>query len=302
MNTATKPTILIVDDTSSNIQVLAESLRTDYRVKVASNGKIALDILAKNTHPDLILLDVMMPDMDGYTTCQHLKNNPQTQNIPIIFVTAKSEYEDEERGLNLGAVDYISKPFHIPIVLARVRNHVNLKLKNDLLETYARLDSLTNIPNRRRFDEDFANEWKRAQRSNSVLSLILIDVDYFKAYNDNYGHGAGDICLYKIASALNTVTKRSGDLIARYGGEEFVTLLPETDLQGAWQVAEQMRNQIHDLQLPHAYSPTSKYVTISAGVASTTPQHIDISTSLLNIADERLYRAKALGRNRICGD
>lgn len=157
-----KPTILIVDDTPINIQVLAGALRADYRVKVAGSGKMALEIITKQGAPDLVLLDVMMPEMDGYAVCRQLKNDPVMQSVPVIFVTAKSDTVDEELGLKLGAVDYIAKPFHLPIVLARIQNHIALKLKSDLLESLAMLDGLTNIPNRRRFDEHLDSEWKRA--------------------------------------------------------------------------------------------------------------------------------------------
>lgn len=153
-----KPLILIVNDTPTNIQVLAESLRADYRVRVAGSGKAAFEVIGKAGAPDLILLDVMMPDMDGYEVCRRLKQAPATKNVPVIFVTAKADAVDEEYGLNLGAVDYIAKPFHLPIVAARVRNHIDLKIKTDLLESQAMLDGLTNIPNRRRFDETLESE------------------------------------------------------------------------------------------------------------------------------------------------
>lgn len=176
-----RPMILILDDTPTNIQVLAEALCSDYRVKVATSGKVAL-AMANNpeSRPDLILLDVMMPEMDGYEVCRRLKQSPATQGIPVIFVTAKNDVADEEHGLRLGAMDYIVKPFRLAIVKARVQNHINLKMKTDLLETLALVDGLTGIPNRRRFDEVLDNEWKRAQRGCSALALIMADIDYFK--------------------------------------------------------------------------------------------------------------------------
>lgn len=181
MNTpAGRPTVLVVDDTPSNIQVLAEALRTEYRVRVANSGRMALEIIATKGLPDIVLLDVMMPDMDGYEVCRRLKNDSLTKDVPVIFITAKTGAQDEEQGLRLGAVDYVTKPFHLPIVLARVRNHINLKLKSDLLETYARFDGLTHIPNRRHFDECLAVEWKRVQRTGWPLSLIMLDIDCFK--------------------------------------------------------------------------------------------------------------------------
>lgn len=296
-----RPLILVVDDTPTNIQVLAEALRTDYRVRVAGSGKAAFDIIAKLGAPDLILLDVMMPDMDGYEVCRRLKQQPETRNIPVIFVTAKSDVVDEELGLRLGAVDYIIKPFHLPIVMARVRNHISLKMKTDLLESQAMLDGLTSIPNRRRFDEALENEWKRAHRSGLPLSLIMLDIDFFKRYNDNYGHGAGDECLKKVAASLAGAIDRPSDLVARYGGEEFVALLPETEAEGTRNIAEHIRSAVESLGLPHQYSDVSGNVTVSVGYACLIPGTEGGQTELLRLADEKLYAAKESGRNRVCG-
>ena len=295
-----KPTILIVDDTPANIHVLAEALREDYRVKVAASGAAVFEIIAKQGTPDLILLDVMMPGMDGYTVCRRLKDDPQTQHIPVIFVTARSESEDEEVGLRLGAMDYIAKPFHLPIVLARVRNHIQLKRKTDLLEKYAMLDGLTGIPNRRRFDETFDIEWKRAQRSGSPLALIMVDIDFFKQYNDHYGHGAGDACLRKVAGTLSAAVTRPGDIVARYGGEEFVVLMPDTDAEGARMIAERIRELVVAQAIPHEASAAAPVVTSSLGAASLIPDASLVPARLLEIADRRLYFAKAAGRNRVC--
>jgi diguanylate cyclase (GGDEF)-like protein len=300
VNTKDKPLILIVDDTPTNIQVLAEALRSDYRVKVAPNGKSALNIIASQELPDLILLDVMMPEMDGYEVCRRLKQNRDTKDIPVIFVTAKSDVVDEELGLKLGAVDYITKPFHLAIVTARVHNHITLKLKTDLLESHAMLDGLTNIPNRRHFDESLDKEWQRAQRNATPISLIMLDIDHFKAFNDYYGHGAGDACLQKVASALAAACSRPGDQVARYGGEEFVGIFPDTDEEGAMQIAERMRAQVEALHISHDYSTALEWVTVSIGVACAIPQGDMPATSLLDKADKRLYRAKESGRNRVC--
>jgi diguanylate cyclase (GGDEF)-like protein len=300
INEETKPLILIVDDTPTNIQVLAESLRAEYRVRVAGSGKAAFDIIAKVGAPDLILLDVMMPDMDGYEVCRRLKQAPETQNVPVIFVTAKADAIDEEYGLNLGAVDYIAKPFHLPIVAARVRNHINLKIKTDLLESQAMLDGLTNIPNRRRFDETFESEWKRALRSGTPLSLIMADIDFFKRYNDNYGHGIGDDCLKKVAASLANSIDRPSDLVARYGGEEFVAILPDTDATGARAMAERFRSHVEQMKITHEFSEVSKFVTVSVGLACVIPTLEMAPEAVLMKADEMLYQAKESGRNRVC--
>ncbi|MEW6164399.1 MAG: diguanylate cyclase [Pseudomonadota bacterium] len=298
--TLAKPTILIVDDTPANIQVLAEALRADYRIKVAASGKAVFEVIAKQGAPDLILLDVMMGGMDGYSVCRILKDNPETQHIPVIFVTARAENEDEELGLRLGAMDYIAKPFHLPIVLARVRNHINLKLKTDLLESHALLDGLTNIPNRRRFDQTLESEWRRAQRGGMPMSLLMFDIDHFKLYNDNRGHRDGDACLALVAATLADSVVRPADLVARYGGEEFVALLPETDEEGAMAIAERCRANVEAQKLPHGHSATSAWVTVSVGVACCVPDARGAAESLLEKADAQLYRAKAGGRNRVC--
>jgi len=297
-----RPLILIVDDTPTNIQVLAEALRSDYRVKVATSGKAALAIANQpESRPDLILLDVMMPEMDGYEVCRRLKQAPATQNIPVIFVTAKNDVTDEEQGLRLGAMDYIVKPFHLAIVKARVANHISLKMKTDLLESLALLDGLTGIPNRRRFDEAMDNEWQRALRNDTPLALIMTDIDYFKAYNDHYGHGAGDLCLKAVAKALADSLGRANDILARYGGEEFVAVLPDTDAEGARLLAERWCSSVAALRLAHQFSNAAEHVTISAGYASIQPAPDQSPRELLEQADKMLYQAKELGRNRVCG-
>ncbi|MBK1649420.1 diguanylate cyclase response regulator [Rhabdochromatium marinum] len=292
-----RASVLIVDDMAANIQLLAEVLNAEYRVRVANHGAKALEIARSSTPPDLILLDIMMPGMDGYEVCQQLKEDPATSAIPVIFVTAKDSVDDEAYGLNIGAVDYIAKPFHLPVVRARVKTHVNLKLKTDLLENLAMIDGLTYIPNRRRFDQLLSQEWDRACREGHALTLAMIDVDHFKAYNDHYGHGAGDDCLRQVATALNDSLRRPGDFVARYGGEEFAMLLPNTDDPGACTTAERARQAVFDKHLPHAHSSVTDRVTVSIGVASTAPRtpHAEI---LLKAADEALYAAKHGGRNR----
>jgi len=292
------PSILIVDDMPANIRVLADTLKSDYRVRVATSGTKALEIAASEPPPDLILLDVMMPEMDGYEVCRRLKGDPRTSHIPVIFVTAKDEAEEEALGLGLGAVDYITKPFHLPIVRARVRTHVNLKRKTDLLESLALLDGLTHIPNRRYFDVALQREWARAAREGTPLAVVMVDVDHFKSYNDHYGHGQGDECLRRVANALRARLQRPADVAARYGGEEFVLLLPDTDTEGALVLAESCRAAVNDLRILHAYSDGADHVTISLGVAATHPPD-ESANLLLARADEALYRAKSEGRNRV---
>ena len=289
--------ILVVDDSPENLQVISAVLKQDYRVKVAINGERALALATAAEPPDLILLDVMMPGMDGYEVCSRLKQNPVTARIPVLFVSSRDEEEDEARGLSLGAIDYIVKPIRPSIVQARVRNHIELKRSRDLLEQLTTQDHLTGISNRRRFDDSLAQEWQRAAREQTPLSLIAIDIDHFKAYNDHYGHPQGDQCLIQVARALATCVTRPTDLVARCGGEEFAGLLPSTDSTGAARLAGQMRAAIEAEGLEHARSPTHPHVTISLGVATMVPQTEESAQLLVDLADAALYEAKGVGRN-----
>ncbi|MFC1747557.1 diguanylate cyclase [Pseudomonadota bacterium] len=297
---AKKPIIMIVDDKPLNIHVLAEALKENYRVKIATSGEKALDIVEHDELPDLIVLDIMMPKMDGYEVCRRLKENESTSDIPVIFVTAKDSAADEEKGLELGAVDYISKPFNLATVRARVKTHLALKLKTDLLNSLTSIDGLTGIANRRAFDATLDKEWRRALRAREPLSLLMVDVDFFKQYNDSYGHWDGDTCLRRIAGALSAEMRRPADLVARYGGEEFVVLLPGLDAKSAAYMAEKIRVGVEFLQIEHRSSSVLPYVTISVGCATLDAQcrTSDAAHALINLADKNLYIAKSSGRNR----
>ena len=290
--------VLLVDDSPENIQVLGTILQSDYRVFFATDGKRALS-LAQNESPDLILLDVVMPEMDGYAVCRALKQDDSTRDIPVIFVTAKDDERDEAMGLKLGAIDYIIKPYSAAIVRARVRNHLMYKMQRDELERLSTMDSLTQLPNRRRLQSALSTEWGRGTRSQLPLTLLMIDVDQFKLYNDTYGHPAGDECLYRIATALRGALRRPADLVARAGGEEFVCLLPETDLVGARITAQRILKCIMELKLPHSASSISDWVSVSIGAAVTIPSRHLKPDTLIKVADECLYRAKDNGRNRV---
>ncbi|MBB3262682.1 diguanylate cyclase (GGDEF)-like protein [Azospirillum sp. OGB3] len=291
--------ILVVDDIPSNVHVLSRILKDEHDIYFATDGAKALE-LAQSRLPDLVLLDIMMPGMDGYEVCSRLKTDPITRDIPVIFISAKSEVEDETYGLEVGAIDFISKPISPPIVKARVRNHLLLKRQTDLLRTLSFNDGLTGIANRRRFDEVLLREWRRCGRVQLPLSLIMLDVDQFKPYNDHYGHQAGDECLRAVAQLLVGQMMRPGDLIARYGGEEFVCLLPETDEDGAVKVAERLRQTVAERRLPHAVSHVADHITISLGVATARPLLDDTPDRLTQLADGLLYEAKRAGRNRVC--
>ncbi|MCA9776364.1 MAG: diguanylate cyclase [Candidatus Eremiobacteraeota bacterium] len=295
-----KRTVLVVDDLPANIGKMAEALGDLYILKTASSGARALDYVNSEEPPDLILLDVVMPGLDGHQVCRAIKANPETADIPIIFVTSQDTHEEEVLGLRLGAVDYITKPFNPAIVRARVENHLKLKEYQDLLKRRSHLDGLTGLPNRRDFDETLEREWKRGERLGSPLSLLLIDVDHFKSYNDRYGHLKGDDCLRRVSTTL-AAEGRATDFVGRYGGEEFVALLPHTDLQGAREVGEKLRRCVENLAISHEASSASERVTISLGLASCLPTPDQPSTSLVETADEQLYLAKQAGRNRLCG-
>lgn len=291
--------ILIVDDVPINIRILIEILKIpDYEIFAATSGKAALE-LAVAENPDLILLDIMMPHIDGYEVCKKLKSNSDTKHIPIIFVTAMGEEDDETRGLELGAVDYITKPVNPPIVKARVKNHLELKRNRDILEALSVTDGLTGIANRRRFDEFLNYEWVRAKRAESCISLIMMDIDFFKLFNDNYGHLEGDNCLKQVAEALKKTVKRATDLVARYGGEEFSCILPLTGEKGALRLAHEMQNSVGGLRISHNYSSAAPYITLSMGVAVTIPDLNLPPETLTKAADQALFEAKKCGRNQI---
>lgn len=290
--------VLIVDDAPADIRILGEELKSSYEVIVATDGETALKRALSENAPDLILLDIMMPDPDGYEVCRRLKANEATRDIPVIFITAMNGEDDEKKGLELGAVDYICKPFSVPIVLARVNTHLELKRKTDLLENLSYLDGLTGIANRRRFDDVLKAEWNRARRKASLLSIIMIDIDYFKSFNDTYGHHRGDECLKELAGVLSGCLRRSPDFVARYGGEEFAAILPETDLAHVVAIAETIRKSVEDLDIEHSGSPLRR-VTASFGVASMAPTPASSTATLLEAADQALYRAKSNGRNQV---
>ena len=292
-------TVLIVDDNPINLQLLAEGLKRDFNIKVAAHGQKAIEISLSDNPPDLILLDVMMPEIDGLSVCRKLKELAQTKDIPIIFVTAKNQMEDELEGLMLGAVDYITKPFRMPIVKARIKTHIELKRKKDLLEKLASLDALTELPNRRSFDLALQREWRRCSRTESFIGCIMIDIDFFKQFNDTYGHAAGDDCLRKVSDVLRDCLERPADIVARYGGEEFAALLPGTDFEGTTMVAEKMRASVHETGIFHEGSKVSEVVTISAGAVSHIPRMEQTSSHLMETADALLYQAKEQSRNLV---
>ncbi|WP_076410694.1 diguanylate cyclase [Shewanella sp. UCD-KL12] len=286
-----KATVLLVDDTRTNIQLLAGCLKQDYRLKIAMNGKRCLELAQTPPLPDLILLDVIMPEMDGYEVCRQLKQNPETKHIPIIFVTGRDSDEDEEFGLQLGAVDYIAKPIRPAIVTARVSTQITLKHQSDELRSMALHDQLTQLYNRHFLIESANNKLAHVDRHGHDLSLLMIDVDFFKHINDQFGHHAGDQVLKAIAQVLQA-DNRKEDVVARFGGEEFVVLLEHCGLDSAIEKAERLREKIEALE------PSGITVTASFGVAQL-QEHENTFVELLTRADEAVYIAKEQGRNRV---
>ncbi len=291
--------LLIVDDQPLNIRLLNQIFQADYDVFLATSGEDAL-ALCETKLPDLILLDVVMPGLDGYEVCRRLKRDPRTCEIPVIFVTAQSDATEEEEGLAAGAVDFIAKSASANVMRARVGTLITLKRQSDLLRSLARLDGLTGLANRRHFDTVLAAEWRRCRRSAKPLSLIMVDVDYFKRFNDCYGHQAGDAALQRVAERLRIAFTRPFDLVARYGGEEMVCLLPETPLAGAMSRALSLETATRELRIPHATSDVPGGVlTISVGVAVAVPASGDECAELILCADRSLYMAKNAGRGQV---
>jgi len=418
--------ILIVDDAPDSLSVLRKMMvEQGYQTFVATSGERAVQ-LAKRVHPDLILLDIVMPGIDGLETCRQLKSNPLTARIPIIFMSAKTDTDDVVAGFDLGAVDYLPKPLRMAEVCARVRTQLQIrnnsenqqeqaerlrtivnnmaeglmvieadgsiqftnpacdkylgyhegelagqsiadllnplvaqeyldyfvryaanpatahshgtreviirhklgksvcmdltltpmflrqplfigllhdithhKISEDALQRAAMVDPLTQIANRRHFDSFLEKEWQRATRSGAPLSLVVLDVDHFKLYNDTLGHAAGDLCLQQVAKAIATHAPRATDLAARYGGEEFVLLFAETDADSAYLLAESIRAHVEMLELPHPRSITSDWITVSIGVATIHPHQLENTESLFVAADRAMYVAKESGRNQV---
>ena len=321
-----KEYILVVDDTPPNLQLLLTMLtRKGYQVCGVRDGDTALSNI-NDKLPDLVLLDINMPNMNGFQVCQEIKKSDRTRSVPVIFISARDEVLDKVQAFAVGGVDYITKPFQIAEVLARVENQLTLRrlqkqlqdqneiLKQEIhnrlivetmlkeanvqLERLVNIDGLTQLANRRCFDDYLMQEWQRLAREKQPLSLIMCDIDFFKNYNDTYGHVAGDDCLKQVSTMIKTTINRPADLAARYGGEEFVIVLPNTDIEGGIQIANNLRQKLAELSIPHEDSRVSEFVTLSMGVTCMIPILDSPPSVLLTSADYALYRAKELGRNQ----
>jgi diguanylate cyclase (GGDEF)-like protein len=290
--------ILVVEDSLLNQHVIQNILQDKYTLAKALTAKEALEMVPR-FHPHLILLDIILPDSDGFQVLETLKNMEEGHNIPVIIITGMDDEESEERGLMLGAVDYIKKPFKHGIVGARINTQIHFIKQMQTIEQLGMLDGLTGISNRRSFDIQLQSEWNRAVKEATELSLIMVDIDNFKIYNDTYGHPQGDIILQSIAQILKAETKYSPNMVFRYGGEEFSVILPTDGLAGAVHVAERIRQRVEETKVRSIFSDTVTSVTISLGVASMKPSITDSIYFLIERADQKLYQAKHDGRNRV---
>jgi len=303
--------ILIVDDSLFNREILRRILREDeakmgiapentrYEFITADCGEAALTSV-ENDHPDLMLMDIVMPGISGFEVLERLQQNAMSKNMPVIVVSGLDSENDEEKSFMLGAVDFISKPFANTIVTARIKTHLRIIEQMRIIERISLSDQLTGLPNRRSFDNRMTLSWKLAIRDKAPIAAIMIDIDFFKKFNDNYGHQQGDVTLIEVGAAIESVVKRPLDFAARWGGEEFVVLLPNTDLPGAIYMAEQIRLKIASTQVPRLDGGEPLHVTASLGVCVWTPTPDHSVEAFLKHADEALYAAKAQGRNRVC--
>lgn len=292
-----KPTLLIIEDALDSLAGIRLIIDQDYKLLFAATGREGMEI-ARSRQPDLILLSAKLPDQDAYEVCSRLRADLQTHKIPVLLVV-NSEAEITLESLEAGAVDYIVRPFQAALLKARLRVVLELKRSRDLLEGQETLDRVTGIPNQRQFEEILNREWRRALRYQTPQSLILLDIDFFKAYIDGYGQLAGDNCLRQIAQILVKIAKRETDCVARVENDEFVYLLPETDASGAIQVAQQIQEAVENLNLPHAGSPAADHVTLSIGVATLRPTLRLKPDQLIHQTRSHLNNAKRSGANQI---
>jgi diguanylate cyclase (GGDEF)-like protein len=307
----TQADILLVDDDPTAIVVLSRILGNSGRLRYATNGQDALD-LARRQRPDLVLLDIEMPGMSGLDVCRELKRDATWDDVPVIFITSHHSQADELAGLAAGAVDFIAKPPLAPLVRARVATHLRLKRFTDLLKQSAVEDPVTGVGNRRAFEELLPKEWLRALRERTPLSVLMIDVDHFKEYNDALGHQRGDDCLKTVATGLAASAEGRGILLARYGGDEFVLVAPGLAANDAEELAVQLHSVVRAMHVPHPSSRVSDVVTVSIGGSTCAPTPCSGPGTfagagsgllgpevLLLAADRALYTAKAAGRDQV---
>lgn len=289
--------ILVIDDSPVQSRYLCSILADDYEFTMCHTAEEGLEAARQGGY-SLILLDVVMPGMDGFVLLQELKSTTITSYVPVILITSLADVQYEEKGLLLGAVDYITKPFNPSIVRARVNTHIQFYHYQMQFKEQAMIDELTGIANRRRYEEDSASRWQEAVRFKLPFSLCMFDIDKFKLYNDTFGHPAGDKAIIAVAQKVASFFHRSTDLFARYGGEEFVAVFMGSQGVSAFEFMKTIRQSVEDLHIPHN-SPVSPWVTISVGGITLTPQLGDKLELYLKMADAMLYDAKRLGRNQV---
>jgi len=294
-----KNTILIIDDDPLMLGALSSILSPLYHIKAARDGVTGL-VLANKYDIDLILLDIVMKNMSGYEVLEALKTNENTKDIPVIFITGKEGSGEEAKALSCGVVDYIRKPIVPEIVTLRVGVHMQLITQMRIIERFSLTDGLTGVSNRRCFEHQLEVEWSRAARNETSLSMLMLDIDHFKAFNDKNGHLNGDHALKTVARTLVKTVQRGADYVFRWGGEEFSIILPETPLNGALTVAEKILSNV--ATTPIVVGNEAMYVTTSIGVASTVPKQASYPWDAVDFCealDKALYKAKNSGRNRI---
>lgn len=307
------PLILVADDEKFiRLQLKYMMEKEGYQVEEVEDGSQCIEAFIR-LHPDIVLLDAKMPVMDGFTCCAKLQTLPEFDQTPILMITSLDDQQSVDLAFQAGAADYVTKPIHFAVLRQRVRRLLQQRIQsrqiallmaklqqaNQELERLVSIDGLTQVANRRHFDQYLEQQWLKLTQEQAPLSLILCDIDFFKCYNDTYGHQAGDDCLRTAAQVMSQAVKRPGNMVARYGGEEFAIILPNTTLEEATQIAQSIREAVAALQVPHSGSKGYQYLTLSLGVASTIPQAANAANSLIAEADQALYQAKAEGRNRV---
>lgn len=291
-------TLLCVDDESANLKILASIFKETYRIVACKSAKQAME-KALETEPDLILLDVIMPDESGFDFIVKLRQQPTLAMTPVIFISGLQSPEDEEKGLSLGACDYIQKPFNHGIVRARVNTHMEIIRQRKLLENFAHFDSLTELPNRRKWQTDSENLWRFAQEHQKKVVFGIIDIDCFKRYNDSYGHQQGDIVLRKVANAIRRVLFDYCGAIYRCGGEEFYFYLPTENNDNPQDILSKCLDAVIGLNIQHEASVASSVLTASIGAIAITPNADNSLEQVLKMADEKLYHVKQSTRNAV---
>ncbi len=289
--------ILIIDDSPLQVAQLKDILSDEYDIDIEQSAEDGFE-LARAGNYSLILLDVVLPGMDGFTLLKILQEESNTKTVPVIMITTLSDIEHEQRGLTLGAVDYISKPFSPLIVKARVDTHIKLYNYRRQVEQQSKTDQMTGIANRRRHDEYSVEKWKESVRLQPPFSICMFDIDHFKSFNDTFGHPAGDKVIASVAKTIASYLHRSTDFFARYGGEEFVAILLGDDSDKVFEYIKTIRQAVEDLHIPHNPS-VSEWVTVSIGGITIIPEADKSYDFYLKIADAMLYDAKKFGRNRV---